>query len=228
MEGIARVFEGLAKLLGSVAWPASVFGTVWLLRPGLLTLIRNIGEFSFKGLGIEAAVKRASEITASLISADLEKSNLSFQTTGQPRKVLSTKEAVEAAYRATSAVMIGGVTGRHVLWVNDMPRGDFYERQSLDALGLSISIATTTDGALNMLSFGKFDAVITDMGRPEGREAGYDLLSEMNKRGIAVPVIIYTGNKSPETQQEAIKRGAYGLTDDPKELLYYVIAALQK
>lgn len=228
MEGIARILEGLAKLFSSVAWPCGIFGIVWLLQPALSTLVRNIGEFSIKGLGIEATGKRTGEIAGSLVAAELLRMNPALsEQDNNAQTELSINEAVKAAERATALVAIGGVYGRSVLWVNDNPSGDFYERRSLDALGLSISMATTTEGALNLLKSNKYDVVITDLGRPEGRQAGYDLLIAMKKRGIATPVIIYTSVKNQETQHEALLKGAYGLTSDPKELIFYVISALK-
>jgi DNA-binding NtrC family response regulator len=73
-----------------------------------------------------------------------------------------------------------------------------------------------------------YDLIISDMGRPEGARAGYDLLAQLNERKINTPFIIYSSANTPEMRAEAIKQGAFGSTNHPDELLHLAADALSK
>ena len=59
-----------------------------------------------------------------------------------------------------------------MLWVDDRPGNNVIERQSMDPYNIQFELATTTDEALNKLRGQRFDAIISDMGRPGDPEAG--------------------------------------------------------
>ncbi len=50
--------------------------------------------------------------------------------------------------------------GNHVLWVDDRPENNVYERQAFKAVGFKFSLALSTDEALAALEQRTFDAVI--------------------------------------------------------------------
>jgi CheY-like chemotaxis protein len=115
-----------------------------------------------------------------------------------------------------------------ILWVDDRPENNVYERKAFEALGLSFSLALSTNEALEILRHNKFAAVISDMGRREGPREGYVLLEAIRREGNKTPFFIYAGSNLPEHRQEAAERGAQGSTNDPQELFELVTKAIIK
>jgi CheY-like chemotaxis protein len=123
--------------------------------------------------------------------------------------------------------VISKVHGKRVLWVDDMPEGNVYTRRSLEVLGVSVESVTSTDAAIAKLRNGSFSALISDMGRPEGATAGYDLLEQTRTANVKIPFFIFSRNgSSAENRKAAEARGAEGSTNDPRELLRWVVTAL--
>ena len=113
-----------------------------------------------------------------------------------------------------------------ILWVDDRPENNVYERKAFEALGLSFSLALSTDEALALLRGNRFGAVISDMGRREGLREGYVLLEAIRGEGIETPFFIYAGSNLPEHKREAADRGAQGSTNNPEELFRMVTRAV--
>lgn len=113
-----------------------------------------------------------------------------------------------------------------ILWVDDRPENNIYERAAFEAVGLSFSLASSTKEALNILEHSRFAAIISDMGRHEGPREGYALLEILRNRGDQTPFFIYAGSDLPEHKLEAQQRGAQGNTNDPQELFKLVTRAV--
>jgi len=113
-----------------------------------------------------------------------------------------------------------------VLWVDDRPNNNSYARQSLEALGVSFELATSTEEALEKINRQHFDAIISDMGRPPDPRAGYTLLDKLGSMGNQTPFIIYAGSKAPKHVAEARSRGAIGCTNNAIELFEMVLLAI--
>ncbi len=117
-------------------------------------------------------------------------------------------------------------TGRNVLWVDDNPSNNIFQRRSLEKSGISFTISTSTDDALGKLVRSHFDAIISDMSRPPDNLAGYTLLAEVRKMGVSVPFVLYCSSRQPEHVAESKRRGAFGQTNSPNELFALVREAL--
>src|SRR5262249_22583763 len=141
----------------------------------------------------------------------------------------ASKETLEAAARAgveaaqlaasTSRRTFRQIEGTRVLWVDDVPRNNDHVRMALEIIGVRFVISTSTEDALDKLKTQKFDAIISDMGRPPDPRAGYTLLSRLRSFGDLTPFIIYArGGGSPENQAEAKSKGAIGSTNRPTDL----------
>jgi CheY-like chemotaxis protein len=111
---------------------------------------------------------------------------------------------------------------KQVLWVDDRPDNNFYEREALKRYGLEFRLATSTDEALRILSSAKFDVIISDMGRPPDPRAGYTLLEAVRSKGNNTPYFIYTGSRA----RDAERRGAQGSTNRPDELIRMVLSII--
>lgn len=117
---------------------------------------------------------------------------------------------------------------KEILWVDDRPENNVYERNTLEKYGLIFSLALSTQQALQCMKHNEYALVISDMVRKEGIREGYSLLEEIRKKDKKIPFIIYAGSKSKECADEALKRGAQGYTKDPGELIDLVIKNLLK
>jgi CheY-like chemotaxis protein len=129
----------------------------------------------------------------------------------------------------TSERLAGSVDNRwrsRILWVDDRPGNNAYERQAFESMGITFTLALSTQEALSELSKQRFAAIISDMGRKEGPKEGYVLLEKVRQTDRQTPFFIYAGSNAPEHQREAIARGAQGTTNRPRDLVDMVIQAL--
>jgi CheY-like chemotaxis protein len=115
-----------------------------------------------------------------------------------------------------------------ILWVDDRPENNVFERQAFEALGLSFTLALSTQQAKDVLKRDRFSAIISDMGRREGPREGYVLLDAIRQQGDRTPFFIYAGSNLPEHMREAVQHGAQGSTNHPQELFQMVTAAVSK
>jgi CheY-like chemotaxis protein len=136
--------------------------------------------------------------------------------------LISPSQEATALRSATAAKRTGG----SVLWVDENPSNNFYERRTLEGAGITITLSTSTDDALGKLVRNRFDVIISDMSRPPDNLAGFTLLEEVRKLGKVVPFVLYTSSRQPKQVAEAKQRGAFGQTNSPNELFTMVRAAL--
>lgn len=115
---------------------------------------------------------------------------------------------------------------KEILWVDDRPENNVYERKILEHYGIDISLALTTKQALQFMRNNDFSLVISDMGRKEGDREGYVLLKKIRESDKNIPFIIYAGSRKPEHVREALDKGAQGCTNEPAELVDLVITNL--
>lgn len=113
-----------------------------------------------------------------------------------------------------------------VLWVDDRPENNVYERKAFEAMGLTFSLALSTNQAHEFLKRNKYGAIISDMARQEGSREGYLLLESLRNQGDTTPYFIYAGSNLPEYREEAIRRGAQGSTNNAQELFVLVTKAI--
>lgn len=109
-----------------------------------------------------------------------------------------------------------------VLWVDDMPSNNIYERQAFEAQGIEFDLAFSTDEALGRLSKNKYAAIISNMGRKEGQQEGYVLLDKLRSSSNSTPFIIYASSNRPEHKKMAREKGAVGATNRAEELFSWL------
>ncbi len=166
----------------------------------------------------ENYVKMQMSVVASLSAAAAK--NPSSSPEADLSRIVDT---VRAAKPATST----SDGWRHrVLWVDDHPENNVYERQAFEALGLKFTLALSTDEALERLSAAKFAAIISDMGRKEGNREGYVLLDQIRKNGDLTPLFFYASSNALEHKRETVAHGGQGCTNNPNELFEMVTKAV--
>ena len=219
-----KLLDAVTKLFGVLVWPAVLLFVLARFSPALREFAANLGEFSLKGAGFEASAKRKQAEAAKSLTA----AALSRPVSGATPE--NTAREAQAAFDVVAEVatprMIRSVGKSSVLWVDDNPSNNVHERKALEALGISIVLATSTDEALEKLKRQSFDAIISDMGRPPDMQAGYTLLEKLRTSDDRTPYIIYAGSRASEHRAEARRRGAVGCTNRPDELFEMVLSAL--
>jgi len=221
-DEVIRLVAAITGLLGVLVWPAFALFLVVRFRAGLSSFFDNLGEFTFRAPGVEATARRQQVEAAAAIGAAIAKS------TGEtPDAETSLSEVAEALAEAVpDARAQRQLQGRLVLWVDDRPDNNRYERRALEALGIRFALSTSTDDALEQVRYQPFNLIISDMGRPGDPRAGFALLDKLRNKGDRTPFIIYAGSRASEHVEEAIRRGAIGCTNSPQELIVMVTRAL--
>lgn len=114
----------------------------------------------------------------------------------------------------------------HVLWVDDNPDKQAYERKLFSDRGMTFSLAATTDEALGLLRRYRYGAIISDMGRLEGPREGYVLLDALRAGQDWTPLFFYTGSNTLAHKQEAKAHGAQGSTNNVHDLVKMLTSVL--
>ena len=224
VDDIVKLFDAITKLLNVLIWPGVLVFSLIRFGRNLGEFFSSLGELSLKGAGFEASLKRKqAEVAAALSAAaasrpDGDRSRESVVKEGMiAADVIAevvTPRAIRRARRST------------VLWVDDNLNNNSYERQALEALGVSSVLAISTDEALKKISRQRFDAIISDMGRPPDSRAGYTLLDKLRSSGDQTPFIIYSGSRDLEHIAESRRHGAIGCTNNANELFEMALSAL--
>ena len=116
-------------------------------------------------------------------------------------------------------------TERVVLWVDDNPENNAWERAALESYGVRFTLARSTSEALGLLAPGRFAAIVSDLGRAGEPKAGLDLLQRLRDEGSTEPYFLYTSARAAKALNDV--EGAQGVTADPDQLVAMVIAAVR-
>lgn len=115
--------------------------------------------------------------------------------------------------------------GARVLWVDDHPENNVWERRLLGAFGVDITTAESTRSALALVSASTFDLIFSDIDRGDAPDEGVHRLPDIRREAPTTPVIFYVGQVK---QSSGPPSGAFGITDDPGELLHLVLDELER
>jgi CheY-like chemotaxis protein len=184
----------------------------------------------------EPAARAAILNLAGQISAAIER----LETSGRKRGFAPATAAPAGGYEdfASDPRLNNGVSrntkreelvAQHILWVDDEPENNEWERRALESYGVRFALAHDTDEAIRLLS-GKngFAAVISDMGRPGDRNAGFTLLERLRESPERTqPYFIYTSAQAAKRATPASGPQPQGITADPDALVEMVVAALR-
>jgi CheY-like chemotaxis protein len=215
------VYGGIKGRESLVTWVQILLGALALFS----LFSHRITEFAISktGVTIKQRIEAATEAAAALGAAAASRAALGAVP---DTAAAETKSAAQVVAKAIVPRLAHRLEKATVLWVDDKPDNNRYERQAMEALGIQFVLSTTTEDALTKSRERRFDAIISDMGRPSDPQAGYTLLEALRGRGDQTPFIIYTGRTSPEKDAEARKKGALGITARPDELLQLVLSAV--
>lgn len=229
----ADLINSIGNFVGAIAWPVAIFAVAMLFRHRIREFIAVLTNRAASD-DVEVAVGRffrmAVKSTAYLAAATEKRRD---QSPGGGQRAATHAEELAADLEmntgALAGIAIQAASRTHatprILWVDDMPQNNVYERQTFEALGIEIVLRTSTDQALDLIEVQSFDVIISDMGRPGDDRAGYTLLDTL-RPGNRTPFIVYSSSNKREHKEEAKEHGALGATNSPTELLALVQTAL--
>jgi len=152
---------------------------------------------------IEGRAFRDEENYVTLV-ASLTAANARKPAAGSQETAVDVQKIVRTARSLVPAATEARSTRNDVLWVDDHPENNVYERKAFETLGITVSIALSTEQALKLIQSESFGAIISDMGRKEGPKEGYKLLDNLRKQKDKTPFFIYAGsNAQPSTAPKA-------------------------
>jgi CheY-like chemotaxis protein len=137
--------------------------------------------------------------------------------------------ALQAARSGASglrrAELVGNVLrGARVLWVDDHPEHNAWERELFRSLGVVIVSVESTHSAVDSLKAESFDLVISDIRRDSEPVDGIDGAMRIRDGVPTLPILFYiqdlTSTQVPEP--------ASGITNEPNELLHLVLDRLER
>ncbi|NOT27712.1 MAG: hypothetical protein HOP16_16620 [Acidobacteria bacterium] len=137
------------------------------------------------------------------------------------------KEA-EAIFGLSSALrrarMVAPVLqGARILWVDDHPENNTWERSLLKTFNAETTTVETTRSALACLESERFDIVLSDGRRENVPDEGLRALPSIEKASAEASVIFYVG-----ALRSGRPAGAFGITNEPNELLHLILDALER
>jgi|SRR5215216_1087077 len=214
--------QPIIDLLGVLIWPLVLLFVLYYFGGPLKRFLSNVSEITFNFAGVQATAKRQQIEAATLLGAAYQQNAPSDGPTIEE----NAQEIADSVGKAGTPQAARRLSDARVLWVDDMPENNIYERRALQALGLRFTLSTSTEDALKKTQLSQYDVIISDMGRSSDPRAGYTLLDALRKGGNCTPFIIYSGSNAPQHKAEAKQHGAFGSTSRPDELFDLTISAI--
>lgn len=134
------------------------------------------------------------------------------------------------------------IRNKKILWVDDHPENNTELVKLLTAFDVEITTATSNQEAFALLKSSKdYDIIITDIGRDHEsdpnlpdkdpnntpNEVGLNLIQRAASVGYSDRILVFSGHFAPDVNSSPPRRnwpvGAYGVTNQPDELLNLII-----
>ncbi|MBI3244130.1 MAG: response regulator [Chloroflexi bacterium] len=229
VDKVSRLLEAFITLVEAVAWPAIVVFFLLYFGVPLKKFLADMAEFRFKAgpTGIEASAKRQQVEAAALLGAATAAKQGHIEGETPLADEDKAREIAKVVNQATKPKTEGRLLGASILWVDNSPAKDIFERKAMEVFGVRFTDSASTEDALEKIKASKFDLIISDMNRPPDDLAGYTLLAEKKALGDDTPLIIYAGSSRADHRAEARTRGAFGSAGNPQELFMLVLYGLR-
>lgn len=163
-------------------------------------------------------IQRMSYVAVASLAVSKQKDRSSIED-------INVDELAQSVRRAVNLVQ-EGADNPSVLWVDDRPDNNIFERKAMESVGIKFTLAQSTREAIAILRHKSFGAIISDMGRREGPREGYVLLDSIRADGDKTPLFFYASSNAPEHKRETTEHGGQGCTNDGQELFEMVTSAV--
>lgn len=208
--------------VGTVIWAAVVVLFLVLFRTQIAAFLGKLSGLKIKAKGFEVSFETKQEKAVDSLTNAVENKTRSVGVPEMPDR----NQIVQTVHEAAPPTEAERFSRSQVLWVDDQPDNNIYERKAFEAIGLRFTLARSTEEAQAILESNSFAAIISDMDRPPDQRAGYTLLDELRERDKRTPFIIYSGSDAPAYKTETLEHGGYGNTNRPDELFRLVTKAI--
>ena len=142
----------------------------------------------------------------------------------------STVADIDACVAAIPTLAATPRRAARVLWVDDKPSNNEYERGVLRPHGIVFDNVVSVNEAVDQLTNETYDLVITDLWRHDSSDrsstAGASFLAEPVLRQGGPPVIVYAGTWAMIQRDRLLRDGALDVMADREQLLATVLAVL--
>ena len=204
----------LIEAIASILWPLSFIGILYFFKDSLKNIIQSASsrKFTLKVAGNELTMSEITEQQITLIS-DLQK---------KVSKLEADIETNQDGNNTTTKIKLSNPDQqvKNILWVDDLPKNNSFITASLEEVGISVKAALSTSEAMKLYKTGRFDQIISDMGRPEGKEAGIDLTRKIREIDSDIPIHIFCGGWAAKNMKaKVLKAGASTITNSGTELI---------
>lgn len=220
---MAETIRSIATLL----WPILALGLFLLFRKPLSEVLRSAKhrEWTLEVGGQKLSMKQLNDQQNFMIKDLQTQMGVLHQQITEPRGV-PPETALQELAKATLEHDKGTVSEtvpNSVLWVDDRPANNALVVEQLQANGVRVDLARSTEEGVARLGQGHYGAILSDMSRHEDggtvRDAGIRLLREVQQTDSTIPFLIYCGNKAASVHgDEALAAGASMVTSSPAVL----------
>lgn len=137
---------------------------------------------------------------------------------------------IDACVAAIPTLSTAPRRAARVLWVDDRPANNEYERKWLRPHGIVFDCVVSTEEALDQLSNEAYDLVITDLGRPHSSDqsdaAGAQFLAQPIVHDGGPPVLVYAGTWAVAQRNRLMQLGALDVMANREHLFAKVLEVL--
>jgi CheY-like chemotaxis protein len=142
-------------------------------------------------------------------------------TTGHPPLVPG-DPVVAVELEPEEVIPEGVLAGASVLWVDNDPKNNRPYAQQLEYGGATVLLALDTEQARTVLDHGDVDVLISDIGRPERPQAGFEDLREWRDANLAPDAAFFFTSRVTRARREAAAALRAEVMSDPRALLWRV------
>ena len=217
-----EILVAMTAQIPTLVWGALAFYVFFHIRkPFIRDVLPRLGQLKAGGLELSFAEQ---SIAKAVESAN--DNNIVVASTMPKGKVeISKSDRERVLQRALKAESI--ISGKRVLWIDDVVDNNRLERDMLEAVGLKIEQVQSNKRAEQALAKnqGGYDIILSDIAREAGAPSGLDFLESYRKKPDHLPVIFYISELDEDLP---LPPGAFGLSNRPDEILHLVIDALAR
>lgn len=203
-EIVATLIKATPAILQTILI-AIIFALLYRpIRRDLLPRLRGVQVFGLQLTFLQEELKRVAEKSGRAVSTE------------------QTDQVARRAFRSASILQ-----GAKLLWVDDRPSGNNFERRFLNSVGILVDIAQSSEEAFRFLRMnpGEYNIIISDMERYGDNEAGMKFLRALHVKEEEIPVIFYVLTFSREHGAPAM---SFGMTNRPDELMNLIMDSLER
>lgn len=221
-----KVQVELVKQLGGLLQTAIVIAVAYVFlvrfRAELGGFVSRLSQLTLKTPAGEISATAVAEAGALLSVAQTSKEDgVAATSEEKSAAVAAVGETVKAA-----AAVSDRLKSRTLLWVDDNPKNNRFEIQTLEKLGIRVDTALSTKDGLQKLLLGHYDVAVTDLTRGSDTKAGLKFIEEARAAQPALKIVVYSSRRGEPQYESALRLGAVGATFLPTKLVNLVVEAL--